>query len=185
MTKEKHEKTEELDIQEIDTAPVRRKTLPLLIQKQYVKDVSFESPNSPEILNITGRPEMDVSFNMNTNPIDMEAEDGTFYEVTLGLEVRARRGEKLAFIAEILYGIQVKILNEIPENKRHPMLYIEVPRYAFPFIRQIMTNLTQMGGFPPLLLAPVDFKALYAENFSQNAQINEEKRDPEQEKAKA
>lgn len=174
---------DEPDTQEVDAAPTTRKTLPIFIQKQYVKDISFESPNAPQILNVRGRPEMEISFNMNAEPIERpenEAEDGDYYEVTVGLEARAKRNGKLAFLAEILYGVQVKINKGMPENKRHAMLYIEVPRYAFPYVRQILTNLTQMGGFPPLLLTPIDFKALYMDRFSGQAEIQESAEQKEQ-----
>lgn len=176
MIDNNNSENEEPDTQEVDAAPTKRKTLPIFIQKQYVKDISFESPNAPHILNIRGRPEMDISFNMNAVPMDRpgnEEDDGDYYEVTVGLEAKARRGEKLAFVVEILYGLQVKIGKNVPEDKRHPMLYIEAPRYAFPFVRQILTNLTQMGGFPPLLLTPIDFKALYMERFVRDAEIDE------------
>lgn len=186
MTTDNNTHNDEPDTQEVDAAPTRRKTLPIFIQKQYVKDISFESPNAPQILNVRGRPEMEISFNMNAEPIERpenEDDDGDYYEVTVGLEARAKRGEKLAFLTEILYGMQVKINKDMPENKRHAMLYIEVPRYAFPYVRQILTNLTQMGGFPPLLLTPIDFKALYMDRFGQQAEIQEGGQAEEKEQA--
>lgn len=136
-------------------------SLPVYIRKQYVKDISFENPNAPQILQSAEPPEMGVRFNMGSTLLDPEK---NIYEVTLGITAQARRGDKTAFIAEIEYGMEV-MLENVPEEKIHPLLYIEIPRQAFPFVRQIIANLTQMGGYPPLLMRPVDFHALYIEKF--------------------
>ena len=172
MAKKQDNTGEDQDVQEVDAAPPSgKKSMPILIRKQFVKDISFECPNSPAILDIRGKPEMDVNFNMNAVPMEKSDDEGRFYEVTLGLQAQAKRDGKLGFIAEIEYGMEVKILNGVPENRRHAMLYIEMPRYAFPFVRQILSNLTQMGGFPPLLLTPIDFRSLYLDRFGKEAEM--------------
>ena len=70
--------------------------------------------------------------------------------------------------AEVIYGITVSVGDVVPENQHHPILFIEIPRLAFPFARQIMATMTSQGGYPPVLLNPVDFQALYMERFKDN-----------------
>jgi preprotein translocase subunit SecB len=154
------------------TEETQQKTsMPVHIRKQYVKDLSFENPNAPGVLESDEPPEMGVRFNMGSNLLD---KDNNIYEVTLGVTAQAKRGQKTAFIAEIEYGMEVQ-LEGVPEEQIHPMLYIEMPRQAFPFVRQIIANLTQMGGYSPLLMRPVDFRALYLQNFGEELESPEEK----------
>lgn len=172
MTEEKEQ--DDFGAQEVDT---NTGTVPpvntIMIRKQFVKDISFECPNSPAILEVREKPEMDVNFNMNATPTGTIDNDDLF-EVTFELAAQAKRGGQIAFIAEILYGLEVRIPKTVPEGKKHALLYIEAPRYAFPFVRLILSNTTQMAGFPPLLLTPVDFKYLYMERFGKDAQIIED-----------
>lgn len=140
--------------------------MPVTIMAQYVKDLSFENPNAPDSLrNGTERPVMDANFAMDARRVDWEGRN-YIYEVVLGLKTAARKGEKTAFMCEIQYGILVD-LSQIPEDQHHPMLLIEMPRFAFPFVRQIVANLTQQAGYMPLLLAPADFKAFYMQRFGE------------------
>ena len=87
------------------------------------------------------------------------------YESIINLRAIARpQEEDPLFILELQYGMTV-LLNDIPEENHHPVLLIEVPRLAFPFVRQIVSDMTSQGGFPPLMLNPVDFQSLYMERF--------------------
>lgn len=138
--------------------------MPIVIHAQYIKDLSFENPDSPASLRgIKGTPEMDVNIGMDARKI---ADDKTenLYEVALNVRARAVNGDTTLFIAELQYGMTVS-LNNVPEDQHHPILLIEIPRMAFPFARQIMSDLTTQGGYPPLLLNPVDFHALYMDRF--------------------
>jgi preprotein translocase subunit SecB len=172
MSKETEDSVD--DVQEVDPTNSQgaKQNTPVLIRKQYLKDVSFECPNSPAILEIRSKPQMEIAFNMNAVPLEKKDDKGDVYEVTIKLEATARRNEDVAFIAEIEYGIEVLIFKNVPENQRHPLLYIEIPRYAFPFVRQFLSQLTQMSGFPPLLLTPIDFRSLYIERFGKEADIS-------------
>ncbi len=87
------------------------------------------------------------------------------YEVALTISATATREDQTVFIAEVNYGVTVSVAEEVPQDSHHPLLLIEIPRMAFPFARQIMANMTSQGGYPPLLLTPVDFQALYMERF--------------------
>ncbi len=139
-------------------------SMPINILAQYIRDVSFENSNAPDSLR-TGlsNPEMDINIGMDARKIPSE-EMKNLYEVVVNLRASAMRGEDPVFILELQYGVTV-VLSEIPEDNHHALLLIEIPRLAFPFIRQIVSDLTVNGGYPPLILNPVDFHALYMERF--------------------
>ncbi len=144
--------------------------LPIQIMAQYIKDLSFENPHAPDTLRGTDeRPVMDANFAMDARRVEWEGRD-FIYEVVLGLQTAARRGDKTAFMCEIQYGILVD-MSQVPEEQHHPMLLIEMPRFAFPFVRQIVADLTQQAGYMPLLLAPADFRSFYMQRFG--AQLQE------------
>jgi preprotein translocase subunit SecB len=152
-----------------DTAPqtqqIEANGLPVTIHTQYVRDISFENPNAPNSLRSgLGAPEMDVSISMDARPLE-DSNLKNLYEVGLSISANAKRGTEVVFIAEILYGVTVSIEENVPEDVHHPLLLIEIPKYAFPFARHLLATLTQQGGFPPLLLNPVDFQALYMARF--------------------
>lgn len=140
--------------------------LPIAIHAQYVKDLSFENPNTPDSLR-GGKvmPVMDVNIGMDARKLEDEKMKH-LYEVVLNVRAVANREEDTVFIAELQYGITVSI-NDVPEENHHPLLLIEIPRMAFPYARQILSELTVQGGYPPLLLNPVDFQALYMDRFKE------------------
>lgn len=137
--------------------------LPIVIHAQYIKDMSFENPNTPESLSSGKAPEMDVNIGMDARKLDNKSAE-FLYEVALNVRAEAKDGDKTIFIAELQYGMTVS-LNDVPEDQHHPLLLIEIPRMAFPYARQILSDLTIQGGYPPLLLNPVDFQALYMDRF--------------------
>ena len=138
--------------------------MPVMIHAQYIKDMSFENPLAPESLRAgQNKPEMEIDISMESNPIK-DDNIKRLYEVVLKLSATAKRGDEVAFIAELAYGVTVS-LGDLPEDQHHPFLLIEVPRQAFPFARQIMGTITQQGGYAPLLLNPVDFQAMYLQRF--------------------
>jgi preprotein translocase subunit SecB len=158
--------------------PAGATALPVNILAQYVRDVSFENPNAPESFRAgKAAPEMDINIGMDARKIP-DSEIKSLYEVVLNVRAEARRkGDKdkpdeVLFIAEILYGITLSVGDEVPENSHHPLLLIEVPRLAFPYVRQILSDLTTQGGYPPLLLNPVDFHALYLQRFGKEMREN-------------
>lgn len=134
---------------------------PLLVNLQYVKDLSFEAPNAPAIFVDlqTTQPAVGVKVNIQANPLA----DNSF-SVDLQLNIEAKLGEKTAFILELIYG-GVFTLN-VPAEHVQPMLLIECPRLLFPFARNIVSEVTRDGGFPPMLLQPIDFVALFRQRLS-------------------
>jgi preprotein translocase subunit SecB len=134
------------------------------ILAQYVKDLSFENPNAPVSLqNNSGQPKIDINVNVGAR----QAGEGV-YEVELKLSAAATfESGQAAFIAELLYG-GIFGLRNVPEEHLELFLVVEAPRLLFPFARRILADATRDGGFPPLMLDPIDFAQLY---FARQAQM--------------
>lgn len=129
---------------------------PLIIHGQYIKDLSFEVPNSPGIYGKMMKQQPDVSVNVD---VDAQKMAETQYEVIVKIRADCKIGEEIAFIAELAYGGIFEI--NVPEEHIEPMLLIECPRMLFPFARHIIANTTRDGSFPPMMLNPVDFAGMY------------------------
>ncbi len=128
----------------------------LNILGQYLKDLSFENPNAPQSLAIQdGQPEINISVNVNAKNLAP-----TDFEVELHIEAQATHEGNAVFAAELLYAGIFRLEN-IPEDALHPIILVECPRMIFPFARQILADATQKGGFPPLMLDPIDFASMY------------------------
>ena len=107
---------------------------------------------------------MDVNINLDARPIE-DPQIKNLYEVVLKLTARADRKDYPVFVAEVQYAVTVS-LPEVPENQHHPLLLVEVPKLAFPFARKVLADLTQEGGYPPLMIGPVDFYSMYMNRFA-------------------
>jgi preprotein translocase subunit SecB len=130
---------------------------------QYVRDLSFENPRAPESLRIEGKPEIDLGVEMNAKGRD----DGLF-EVEIRLSTKATSAEGALFAVELVYGGVFQV-GGVEQEQLEPLLLIEAPRYLFPFARQIIATCTSDGGFyPPFLLEPIDFAAIYAAKKNEN-----------------
>lgn len=163
MADKKDKKTNEKTGNDADK--VQAADLPVTILTQYVRDISFENPNAPDSLRGgLAQPELDVNVGMDARKLP-DNEIKNLYEVVLNARAEAKRGDKIVFIAEVQYGMVVNVGEVVPEENHHPLLLIEIPRLAFPFVRQILSDLTIQGGYPPLLLGLVDFHALYMQRF--------------------
>lgn len=149
---------------------------PVIIHKQYLKDLSFENPHAPQILKrVETRPEMDMNIMIDVQKLEDE-ELEHFYEVSLNISASAKRKDETMFIAEVLYGAAVSI-SGLDTKQHHPLLFIEVPHLIFPFARQILANATQSGGYMPLQISPVDFRSMYLQRFAKEKAENIENKD--------
>lgn len=130
----------------------------LTITRQYVKDLSFENPNAPAIYNSFADegPELKVSVDIAATPLGDRV-----HEVVLHLNVTAVYQNTTAFLVELQYAAQARIDAEVSEERLERVLTMEVPRYLFPFVRNIVANATREGGFPPLLLNPISFRKIH------------------------
>lgn len=129
---------------------------------QYVKDLSFENPNAPRSLQPKQAPPA-INVQVNVNAKDL---GGGEFEVDLSLEGSAGEGADLVFRFEIIYSGIFRLVN-IPAEHMHQVVMIECPRMLFPFARSIVANAVRDGGFPPFLLQPIDFGALYQQRMAE------------------
>ena len=125
------------------------------IISQYMKDLSVENPNAPDVYQWEVQPNIDVQFNIGSNQISDEV-----HEVELKIEVTAKAEQGVAFGVELLYCGLLGIRN-VPEEQSHPFLFAEAPRLLFPFARAIIADAVRDAGFQPLMLEPIDFTGLY------------------------
>ncbi|HEY0330561.1 MAG TPA: protein-export chaperone SecB [Rhodopseudomonas sp.] len=136
----------------------------LNVLAQYTKDLSFENPNAPASLAPQAQqPSINIQINVTANTLaDSE------FEVTLSIEGKADNAGSLIFSFELQYAGVFRILN-VPKENLHPLVMIECPRLLFPFAREIIATSVRDGGFPPLMLDPVDFVGLYRQNMERQA----------------
>ena len=127
---------------------------------QYVKDLSFENPGAPGSLRPRGtQPSINVSVGVQPRPV---ADNDV--EVELRLEARAVDGDTTLFAVELVYAGVFRLMN-VTQETVNPIMLIECPRLLFPFARQIIADASRDGGFPPLLLDPIDFLTLYRQRM--------------------
>ena len=146
---------------------------PLVVNIQYVKDLSFEVPGAPQIFSqLKAQPSVNINLDVQVRPLQ---EGQSVFEVVLAIRAEATEpsqangGEtKPVFIAELAYA-GLFTLNGIPENAVEPVLLVECPRLLFPYARNILADVTRDGGFPPVLLQPIDFVALWQSRRAQQA----------------
>jgi preprotein translocase subunit SecB len=132
----------------------------IAVLTEYIKDLSVESPNSPAVFQWQVQPQVDVQFNINVNNV---ADD--VHEVVLKVKVEARSDNGAHFLIDLSYAGLFGIRN-LPEEATGPFLLIEAPRLLFPFVRQVVADAVQQTGFPPLLLEPIDFNAVYLQQLN-------------------
>jgi preprotein translocase subunit SecB len=133
------------------------------VLSQYVKDFSFENPNAPGIYQSQTPPAIDVQFNIGSGKV---ADD--VYEVVLKIEVRAQAETQVAFLVDLSYAGLFGLRN-IPAEQIDPFLLGEAPRILFPFARRVLADAVRDGGFPPLMLEPIDFGSIYMAQRAQQA----------------
>jgi preprotein translocase subunit SecB len=127
---------------------------------QYIRDLSFENPGAPGSVMLGGpNPNFSVTINVG---VKKQADD--LYAVELNLAAKADRDGNVLFNVELVYGGVFRVRN-ILEAQLPPLLMIEAPRVLFPFARHVLANTVQLGGFPPLMMEPVDFQQLYVQNL--------------------
>ena len=129
----------------------------LAVNAQFIKDLSFESPNVLRIMSQPTNQPPEVNFNLG---VQANTVGPDLYDVTLTIRAEAKRENLTAFIIELSYA-GIFTITGIPQDQMEPVLFIEGPRLLFPFARAIISDLTRDGGFTPLMLNPIDFVDLY------------------------
>jgi preprotein translocase subunit SecB len=139
----------------------------LNVLAQYVKDLSFESPGAPQTLQGPGEnPQLKIGVNVNAGP---RGED--IYETVVHLEAHAKSDAGVIYNIELDYGGLFRIKN-VPEKMMQPVLFVDCPTLLFPFLRRVIADIVRDGGFPPLMLDPIDFGGLYAQNLSKGGGVD-------------
>jgi preprotein translocase subunit SecB len=136
----------------------------LNVLAQYVKDLSFENPNAPRSLQQQqAQPSINIQINVNAKPLS-----GNEYEIELKIEGRAEIANPSLFLFgfDLLYAGVFRIVN-VPQENLHPVIMIECPRLLFPFARELIATAVRNGGFPPLMIDPVDFVSLYRQKLAE------------------
>jgi len=141
--------------------------LQLSIQRIYMKDISFETPNSPEVFTGEWKPNMDLNLGTDTKKIADEV-----YEVTLKVTVTVKTEEKTAFLAEV-HQAGIFAIKGIEENQLAPVFGIACPNILFPYAREAISDLVNKGSFPQLVLSPINFEALFAQQMQQQQAAKE------------
>ncbi len=131
------------------------------IQRIYVKDVSFETPHAPEIFREEWKPEVNVDLQTKTNRLEE-----SIYEVVLHLTVTVKMGERVAFLVEV-HEAGIFTLKGFPQEQLAHALGSMCPNILYPYARETISDIVIRGGFPQLLLAPVNFDALYLQHLEQ------------------
>jgi len=137
----------------------------LTINAQYLRDLSFENPRAPEsLMNQSGVPEVKIDVDVKARQLNPE-----LFESVISLKIEAQQGGQVAFVVEVDYGALVTIKNA-PQELVAALLLIEAPRIVFPFVRSVVADATRDGGFPPLMINPIDFAEVQRRKSSLNPQ---------------
>jgi preprotein translocase subunit SecB len=136
------------------------------IQRIYLKDLSLEQPNSPQILLEQAQPQVDINLSLGAGPIA-----DAIYEVTVTATVTTKVGDKILFLVEAKQAGIFEIRN-IPEDNLQPIVGIACPGIIYPYLRAIVSDVCTRAGFPPVLLAEVNFQAMYEAQQAQDGKPN-------------
>lgn len=143
-------------------SPPAAEGVSLAVNLQYIKDLSFENPRAPQVFSGQGgQPQVQVGVDVGARQIG----DKT-YEVTLTVNAEAKVANERAFVVELVYAGLFTVTG-LAQEQLAPVLLIECPRLLFPFAREIVAGATRDGGFPPLLINPIDFVTLYRRQAQQ------------------
>jgi preprotein translocase subunit SecB len=135
----------------------------LNVLAQYVKDLSFESPGAPNSLRGRDKaPGININVNVNANPLSEKE-----FDVNLTLSAKGSFDKEVLFNVELVYGGVFRI-DGFPQEHMLPLLFVECPRLLFPFARQIVAEATRNGGFPPLMLDPIDFGQMFQQKMAED-----------------
>ena len=138
-------------------------TMPSMrVVAQYLKDLSFENPNAPAVYSeMNAQPKIDVNVDVSGRGVGTD-----HYEVELSISARATHEDKPVFVVESTYAGIFHITN-VPQEHMEQVMVSECPHLLFPFLRQIVADATRNGNFPPMMIDPIDFRAMYEKRAAQ------------------
>jgi len=145
-------------------AKVEQERPHIAVNAQYIKDLSFENPSAPKsLITLNRNPQIDLSLDLNVSHLPEE----DFFEVEISIEAKAFDENQVLFVVELKYAGIFHLIN-INDEEKKLLLAIHCPSMIFPFARKIIADVTQDGGFQPLMIDPIDFGALYHKKMSEN-----------------
>ncbi|WP_052046079.1 protein-export chaperone SecB [Candidatus Paracaedibacter symbiosus] len=133
-------------------------SLPIIVRAQYIRDLSFENPNPLTIFTSDSEIQPNIGVSVQAKAQNLGERN---FEVVLDIKVEAKREEDTMFVAELSYAGVVTVANEVEEINLNRFVMVEAPHLLFPYARNIISDMTRDGGYPPLMLSPVDFAALF------------------------
>jgi len=142
-------------------APQEQSPPQLNVLAQYTKDLSFENPNAPAVYQWQDAPQVDVQFNIAADSVG-----DNLYEVSLKIDVTSKTDQGTSFVIDLKYAGLFGVRN-VPDDQLQPFFLAEAPRILFPFARRVVADAVRDGGFPPLLLEPIDFHGLFMQQVQQ------------------
>ena len=140
----------------------------LVVNAQYIKDLSFEAPTTPGVFAMLQQQQPDIGLSVN---VSVNHAQDNMYEVVLSTRAECKIGETVCFVAELDYGGLFTV--NVEEQYRQAVLLIECPRMLFPFSRHLMSVVTRDGGFPPLMIGPLDFVSMYQQRMNELSKQSE------------
>ncbi|MBC8242094.1 MAG: protein-export chaperone SecB [Alphaproteobacteria bacterium] len=161
--------TAEADTPSTDDAAPGPTVPPITIGAQYIKDLSFEAPEAPGVFSKMQSEAPDIQINVDVRANHLQ--DNT-YEVVLLHNAQCKVGDTTAFILELTYAGLFSI--NAPKENMRPLLLIEGPRLLFPFSRNIIADISRDGGFPPMMLSPLDFVEMYRRGMAEDAKVSDD-----------
>ncbi|VBB69285.1 Protein export cytoplasm chaperone protein (SecB, maintains protein to be exported in unfolded state) [invertebrate metagenome] len=147
------------------TADTGMSNAPLVVHGQYIKDLSFEAPHVPGIFQeLHASPTVSIHVDVDNHELETN-----MFEVTLSFHIKSVLEDKVAFIIELIYATIVSL--NVPREHVQPLVMIEVPRLLFPFARSIVADVSRDSGFPPLVMAPIDFVSRYRQQLEERQHV--------------
>jgi len=140
------------------------------VEAQYIKDLSFENPNAPSSLTGDKKPNIDMALDLHVSRLE---KDKDIFEVCLNIQASAKAENDNLFVVELQYA-GIFTVSGVSDEERKFILGVHCPALLFPFARQIISDMTQSGGFQPLMVDPIDFGALYVSKMQEEAEKSEE-----------
>ena len=136
----------------------------VLVNAQYIKDLSFENPKAPDSLLSNEKPEVDVSIDIGAHNIQDET-----YEVVLALQIKSTVKKEIQYLIDIKYAGVFTLDKGIGSDEKEKIIFVQCPNIIFPYARRVISDISRDGGYLPLYISPVDFMTLYNNNKNKNS----------------
>lgn len=159
-------KEKKSSVSEATTTPHGSNEAPIMVRAQYIRDLSFENPNPLVIFSSENSTQPEIQVGIQAKAQNLGDRN---FELVLDFNIDAKRDKDTMFIVELSYAAVVTVSNSYPEDKLNHAVMVDAAQLLFPFARNIIADMTRDGGYPPLMLAPVDFAGLFQQQQDQQS----------------